>query len=137
VAVIVFFEILIRDLTYPLNICFPYFVLEPVMSKLTGQSWIAQTQRKTPQDASVILSEKIVQTKTPLIVKLGQKEITLHQLVSMECGDIITLDTKVQDNLQVIIKDKIKYFGQPGNLGKRKAVKIIRSLDKDEEKLYE
>lgn len=137
VAVIIFFEILIRDLTYPLNICFPYFVLEPVMPKLTGQSWIAQTKRKVPEDSKDIIKDRLTYTKIPLSVDLGQKEITLRQLVNMRIGDVLSLETKTSDSLKVMARDKVKFFASPGVLGKKKAAKIIHVVDAEEEKFYE
>ncbi|NQS98113.1 MAG: flagellar motor switch protein FliM [candidate division Zixibacteria bacterium] len=137
VAVIIFFEILVRDLTYPLNICFPYFVLEPIMQKLTVQSWLAQIQRKAPEDASVVIKDKLTYTKVPLIVRLGQKKITLRELIHMRDGDVIVLDTKMKDDLSITVKERIKFVGRAGNLGKKKAVKIIQSITTEEEKLYE
>jgi flagellar motor switch protein FliM len=55
----------------------------------------------------------------------------------MQTGDIITLDTKVNDHLKVTVKDKVKFFSQPGILGKRKAAKITKVVEQSEEKLYE
>lgn len=137
VAVIIFFEILIRDLTYPLNICFPYFVLEPIMSKLTGQSWLAQTTRKSPEDSKGVIKDRLTYTKVPLSVQLGEKTITLRRLMNMEVGEVIPLNTKLNDNLKVLVKDKVKLFGKPGSLGKKKALKIVHVVNPEEEKLYE
>lgn len=137
VAVIIFFEILVRDFTYPLNICFPYFVLEPVMQKLTVQGWLAQTQRKSPQDATSLIEEKLTYTQVPFTVRLGQKKISLRGLVHMRVGDIIVLDTKMDDDLSILVKERVKFLGRAGNLGKKRAVKIVRPIKIEEEKLYE
>lgn len=137
VAVIIFFEILIRDLTYPLNICFPYFVLEPVMPKLTGQSWLAQTKRRSQEDSKQVIEERLHYTKIPLQVHLGQKEISLRQLLEMKPGDVLTLDTRLNDPLQIITREKVKFIAKPGTLGKRKAVKIVKVIDSEEKQFYE
>jgi len=137
VAVIIFFEILIREMTYPLNICFPYYVLEPLMPKLTVQGWFAQTKRKVVEDSSEIIANRLTFSKVPLRAKLGEARISLKELVNMRKGDIITLNTKTTDDLPIIIKDKIKFFGQAGTVGSKRAVKIVHSVSKEEEKLYE
>jgi len=137
VAVIIFFEILIRDTTYPMNICFPYYVLEPLMPKLTVQSWFAQTKRKIVEDSSEIIANRLSFSRVPFRVKLGETRITLKELVNMHKGDIITLETKITDDLPIIVKDKIKFFGQAGTVGEKRAVKIVHSMSKEEEKLYE
>jgi flagellar motor switch protein FliM len=137
VVVIIFFEILIRDLTYPLNICFPYYVLEPIMQKLTVQGWLAQTQRKAPQDATEVIKDRLTYTRIPLVVHLGRKEILLRNLMEMKAGDILSLNTKTEDHLKVIVNDKVKFLSRPGNLGKKKAIQITKVLLPEEEKLYE
>ena len=137
VAVIIFFEILVRDLTYPLNICFPYFILEPVMQKLTVQSWLSQTPRKPQQDASALIENKLAYSKIPLIVHLGKKRITLRQLVNMKVGEVIILNTRTNGDLKIVVKKRVKFLGKPGSLSKKKAVKIVRSILPEEEKIYE
>jgi len=137
VAVIIFFEILIRDLTYPLNICFPYFVLEPVMSKLTGQSWLAQTARKSPEDSKDLIKDRLTYTRVPLAVQLGKKVITLRQLMEMKVGEVIPLEVKANESLNILIKNKVKFYGRPGCLGKKKAVKVDHVVSSEEEKIYE
>lgn len=137
IAIIVFFEILIRDLTYPLNICFPYFILDPIMQKLTGQSWLAQVQRKQQTDSSHMIYDSLNITKVPFKVMLGSKKITLRKLIQLREGEILALDSKTNEDLRILVKDRVKYFGKPGILGKRRAVKIKRQIDKDEEKIYE
>ena len=34
-AAVVSFEILLRDMTFPMNLCFPYFVLDPLIQNLS------------------------------------------------------------------------------------------------------
>ncbi len=137
VAIIIFFEILIRDLTYPLNVCFPYFVIEPIMQKLTVQSWFAQTQRKTTVDTPNLAKDRLNYSKVPLCVKLGHSEITIEKLINLQVGDIMKVDTKTDQDFQVMVKDRIKFLGQPGSLGRKRAVKIVRTIDQEEEKFYE
>ena len=136
-AIIIFFEILIRDLTYPLNICFPYFVMEPIMQKLTVQSWFAQTQRKITEDSSGVARERLSFTKVPVRVNLGGTNISIRDMINLKIGDVLTLDSKTDDELQVQVKGKTKYFGEPGISGRKRAVKILRPLSKEEEKIYE
>lgn len=137
VAIIIFFEILIRDLTYPLNVCFPYYVIEPIMQKLTVQSWFAQTQRKTMSEVTEDTRDRLVYTRVPVSVKLGQTEISIEKLIDLKVGDLLITNNKIEQDFQVLVKDKIKYLGQPGNLGRKRAVKIIRVIGKEEEKFYE
>ena len=136
IAIIVFFEILIRDLTYPLNVCYPYYVLDPIMSHLTGQSWLAQVQRRQQSDAAAAIFDNLNVSKVPIKVQLGSKRISLRQLINLKEGDYIELDTKSSESIKILVKDRVKYFGKPGALGKKRAVKIIRQIDKEEEKIY-
>ena len=137
VAIIIFFEILLRDLTYPLNICFPYYVLEPVMQKLTVQSWFAQTKRKITEDSADVITDRLTYTQVPFRVILGETKISIRDLVDMQIGEVIRLNTKTTDELPVQIKGKTKLFCKPGNLGRKKAVNIMRKVSEEEEKLYE
>jgi flagellar motor switch protein FliM len=120
-----------------LNICFPYYVIEPILQNLTVQSWFAQSKRKVTYDSVEIITDRLTISKVPMIVKIGQSQITLRESVNMKVGDVLTLDARVNQELKVIVKDKIKFFCQPGNLGRKRAIKITHPVSKEEEKLYE
>lgn len=120
-----------------INICIPYLVLEPIMSKLTTTFWVASSIAKQAHPEQVdILEKKIRKTYVPLAVELGQINLSVRELLSLNVNDVLKLDTTVGSELKVIVGRKAKFLCHPGTANKKVAVQIsgvnIEGDDEDE-----
>lgn len=134
-VVIVTIQMKVGDVDGMMNICIPYFVLEPIMSKLTTTFWVASSVSKDDDPEQVkILQRKIEHTSVPFVVQLGSVDITINEFLTLGFGDVLQMDTKVNDNLLCLVGQKPKFYCRPGTSGKKMAVqitKIIREGDED------
>jgi len=120
-----------------INICIPYLVLEPIMSKLTTTFWVASSIAKQAHPEQVdILEKKIKKTYVPLAVELGTINLSVRELLSLNINDVLKLDTTVGSELKVIVGRKAKFLCHPGTANKKVAVQIsgvnIEGDDEDE-----
>ena len=120
-----------------INICIPYLVLEPIMSKLTTTFWVASSIAKQSHPEQVdILEKKIKKTYVPLAVELGTINLSVRELLSLNINDVLKLDTTVGSELKVIVGRKAKFLCHPGTANKKVAVQIsgvnIEGDDEDE-----
>ena len=120
-----------------INICIPYLVLEPIMSKLTTTFWVASSIAKQAHPEQVdILEKKIKKTYVPLAVELGTINLSVRELLSLNINDVLKLDTTVGSELKVIVGRKAKFLCNPGTANKKVAVQIsgvnIEGDDEDE-----
>ena len=120
-----------------INICIPYLVLEPIMSKLTTTFWVASSIAKQAHPEQIdILEKKIKKTYVPLAVELGQINLSVRELLSLNVNDVLKLDTTVGSELKVIVGRKAKFLCHPGTANKKVAVQIsgvnIEGDDEDE-----
>ncbi|MEG6585890.1 flagellar motor switch protein FliM [Dendrosporobacter sp. 1207_IL3150] len=108
-----------------INICIPYLVLEPIMSKLTTTFWVASSVSKQehPEHISA-LQRKLERTLIPMVVELGQITVKVNELLDLAVGDVLQLETKVGSDLSVIIGHREKFRCKPGVSGKKVAVQI-------------
>jgi flagellar motor switch protein FliM len=72
----------------------------------------------------------------PIRVELGVSEITIGDLVELQIGDVISLDTSVGADLKVTIGNNHKFNGKPGIKKNRVSVKIT-SINKKGDDLDE
>ena len=94
-----------------INICIPYLVLEPIMSKLTTTFWVASSIAKQAHPEQVdILEKKIKKTYVPLAVELGTINLSVRELLSLNINDVLKLDTTVGSELKVIVGRKAKFL---------------------------
>lgn len=119
-----------------MNICIPYVLLEPIIPKLSAHYWMkSETKERKPEEIQ-ILREKIKESRIEVIAELGTSQITIEQFLSLDEGDIIELNTKINDPLLIKVGNKPKFIGQPGKKNKKLAVQILDTIkegdDKDE-----
>ncbi len=134
--VVVFpFQIILQESKFPMNLCFPYFVLEPILKKLTPQSWMTMSRQEGNPEDEKRIRDVLKVTEVELIVELGKAEISLRELLRLEEGDVLVLGTRVDDELKVRVNGRLKFFGKPGVYRKRKAILISReaSIEEQEE----
>lgn len=86
-----------------INICIPYLVLEPIMSKL-ATFWVASSIAKQAHPEQVdILEKKIKKTYVPLAVELGTINLSVRKLLSLNINDVLKLDTTVGSELKRLL----------------------------------
>lgn len=133
-VVIVTIQIKIGDVEGMMNICIPYLVLEPIMSKLTTTFWVASAVAKDDDPTQVdILQKKIKKTKVPFIVQLGSIDITINEFLTLGFGDVLQMDTKVDDDLNCLVGTRPKFKCRPGTSGKHMAVQITKIINEGDE----
>ena len=133
-VVIITLKIVTGEVEGFMNICIPYLVLEPIMSKLTTTFWVASSVSKESHPEHVeILQRKIERTKVPLIVEMGTINISIREFLMLGYGDVLQLDTKVQAELPVLVGTRRKFFCRPGTFGKKSAIQITRVAPEGDE----
>ncbi|MEW8976804.1 MAG: flagellar motor switch protein FliM [Symbiobacterium sp.] len=104
---------------------YPYSTVEPVLSRLSPQSWLADAKLRSPSEEES-LRRAVQEAPLSLTAQLGTARIRLGEFLALEVGDIIRLDTRVGAELPVFVGTKLAFHGRPGVVGSRMAVQITR-----------
>lgn len=131
IVIVVSFDVNIGLHTYLMNLCFPTFALEEVLTKLTRQQVTAGPIKTSPErirENVQIVKKHMSKTYLPVSVELGRTSITVRELLELEQGDIIKLNNKITDEVIISIAGKKKFAGRPGSVDGKKSVKILRQL---------
>ena len=133
-VVLVTIHVKLGDVDGMMNICIPYLVLEPVMSKLTTSFWVAASaDRESSPEQVAELQRKIERTHVPFKVELGSVNITIHEFLTLGFGDVLQLDTLTKDELICYVGTNAKFRAHPGTAGKRMAVQISGIIEGDDD----
>ncbi|MDD4601086.1 Flagellar motor switch protein FliM [bioreactor metagenome] len=118
-----------------INLCIPYFVLEPIMSKLTTTFWVssAMAKQSLPEHISAI-KRRLEKALIPVIVELGRVNITVQEMLELNVGDVLQLGTKVENELDVIIGQHEKFKCKPGLSKAKLAVQITEVISEGDDK---
>lgn len=126
-------EVRIGEAIGAMSICLPYVTLEPLVPKLTRQTWF--TARFEHRDKEIDKTEKlkirenIIKAQIPVSVELGRMKISIKDLLQLKPGDSIRTDTSCNNDVKILINKKVKFYAQPGIVGKKLAVKTTKVAD--------
>jgi flagellar motor switch protein FliM len=132
-SIVISFNVKIHNFNSIITICFPYFVLEPVMPKLNIQTWIKYKQSGLKIEQKTVIQEKLQNTKVELCARLSSKNVKLEDVMRLEIGDVLVLDKKVDNKFQIQLEGRPKFLCRPGMFGKNIAVKITDIFDEEVE----
>lgn len=107
-----------------MNICLPYVCLEQVIDKLNTKYWYSTMKLKDNKSYQDLIEIAISKAKVPLKAVLGRSTISINDFMNMQRGDIIKLNSKVDDELTVYVGNLNKFTALPGASGGTYAVKI-------------
>jgi len=116
-----------------INICIPYIVVESIMDKLNTKFWYSSMQEADQEEYSEFIEKQIAYTKIPLSAVLGRSSISVNDFVNLQKGDIIKLDTKIDEEVEVRVGNIKKFKGKAGLSGKNNAVMITEIIRKEDE----
>ncbi|KZZ82842.1 MULTISPECIES: flagellar motor switch protein FliM [Bacillaceae] len=115
----------VGDTSGMINLCIPHVVLEPIIPKLSVHYWMQSDRKERNPAETEALQKRIELTDITVSAELGSSEITIHEFMELQSGDIIQMDQSIDQPLLIKIGDKPKYTGQPGKLNRKLAVQIL------------
>lgn len=120
------FDVELEKVSGTIKIVIPYATLEPIKSKLS----VGFQSEQLEVDFIWInrIKEQIMQTSANILVKLGDADISMRDLMELAPGDIIQLGTDATLPLDVLVEGIPKFKGIPGLLKGSRAVRITESL---------
>lgn len=116
-----------------MHFCIPHLVLEPIIGRLNTKYWYQSTNDAEDKEVYKMKVEKQISTaKVPIKALLGRTTITVDEFVALQKGDIITLDSFVDSDLEIMVGSLLKFRGKPGTSKKFNALQITTVLRKEE-----
>ncbi len=127
VVVVITFEVELDTSLGSMVICLPYATIEPIRSKLHASF---QTERLEIDHAWVSrLKERLMETPVECKIHFGNTQITGNQLLRMQVGDVLVLDTDVEDLLPCTIAGVTKYYGLGCTVKATRGFQIIKEIE--------
>ena len=84
-----------------MNICLPYICLEEVMDKLNTKYWFSTMKEKDENTYEEVIETLISKAEIPIRAILGSSTISVNDFVNIQKGDIIKLNSRVGEELDV------------------------------------
>lgn len=122
----------IGDVEGLMNVCLPYITLEDVMDRLNTKYWYSSMQQRGDQEYTELLESLISKAPMPVKAVLGNSVISVNDFINLQVGDIIRLDTKVEEELNVYVGNIKKFTALPGASGDRYAVRVTSVIREEQ-----
>jgi len=116
-----------------INLCIPYLVLEPILSKLSTTYWVSGTTKGSSTEHIQSIRRRVEKINVPIIVELGNTSVTVQELLELSPGDVLQLDTGIKEDLKVVIGSFKKFLCKPGVLGSKLAIQITSIVEEGED----
>jgi flagellar motor switch protein FliM len=127
-AVFLGFEIKVRESTGMMSICIPYSVLKPIASELSPHTWVAGEAKEAGVHRDSLLKH-LRHANVDVSVLLGEITTDFDDLLHLQVGDVLVLDTSVGQPLPMLIENSKKYLAQPGLVGRHLGMQVTHAME--------
>ncbi|MBT3605191.1 MAG: flagellar motor switch protein FliM [Candidatus Latescibacteria bacterium] len=140
-VVLIAFEVNSQHASGLVNLCLPYFTLEPVMGYLNPQTWASRersgSQRMTHSQIKQKRFDQLKGIPAEVTATWGRGSLSPEALAQLQEGDTLVLNTRADDPSIVFVEDRPMFLAKPGQSEKNNhAIEIIRALSDEELRQY-
>jgi len=129
-VILISLEVRMQNASGLMSLCFPYILLENVLDKLSGETWMSAERTSTNETRKVIRNE-LQSLNIPVQALVGETQLTVRDLLQLQEGDVICLDRPEKSDLFLQVGGKTKMACRPGLVGRKKAVQVTRVIEKE------
>lgn len=112
-----------------ISLCFPYPVLENILSQLTTQHIFQAKGIIATSEERQKMIEKLDTSLVDVNVLFGQTEITMQDFLDLKEGDVLKLDNDASEDLIVRVNGERKFYARAGKIKEKICVKITDRYD--------
>ena len=130
---IVTLNIKIGEVEGLMNICLPFDTLEPVIDKLNTKYWFSTMKEKDEHSYEDTIETAISRAMIPIKAVLGNSTINVSDFANLQVGDIIKINRKVDEELEVFVGNIRKFKALPGYSDDKYAVRVTEVIREESE----
>lgn len=128
---IVTMNVTIGDVEGLMNVCIPYSCVESVVDKLNTKFWYSTMQASNNNSYREVIESTLSRAKIPVRAVLGKSTVSVNDFINLQMGDIIRLNSKVDEELDVYVGSIKKFKALPGAAGDSYAVRVVSIIEEE------
>lgn len=129
---IVVLNIKIGDVEGFMNICLPYITLEDIMDKINTKYWFSTMQEADSGNYQENIEAMLRHMDVPIRAVLGKSVVSVMDFANLQIGDIIRLDSKIDNEMDIYVGNIRKFTALPGTEKKNYAVRVATVVREEE-----
>ncbi len=107
-----------------MNICIPFTCVEAVIDRLNTKYWYSTMKEKDDKVYQDVIESTIEKARIPIRAVLGKSTVSFNDFATMQVGDIIRLNKKVDEEMDIFVGNLKKFTALPGASSDAYAVRI-------------
>lgn len=108
-----------------INLCLPFIVLEPMMSRLSvRQQFLRQSSGPRDEDMKW-LRHWLGYSNVNIDVVLGDVDVTINDFLNLNTGDVLVLNRRLDQDLSLFVEGEMKFGVQAGRMNRKLAVQVV------------
>lgn len=107
-------------------VCIPYVVLEPIAGRLSSRSWFSGKTSSNLDATRVAMETHLNKFTLVLTAFLGDTTLKVSDLLALERGDVVALNHRKDEEIEVEVAGKPMFLARPGTHRKHRAFKITQ-----------
>lgn len=122
----------IGDVEGLMNVCLPFFTLEDIMDRLNTKYWYSNMQKSDDTEYDEYIESLIRRVDVPVKALLGKSVVSVNDFLGLQVGDVIRLDSRVDEELEVYVGNIKKFTAMPGANDEHYAVQVTSVIREGE-----
>ena len=135
IVILLAFEVTSTNASGLVSLCYPFFTLESILPRLGQQTYVRQG-RQNREETIRQNRGRLTKTYMPITAELAAGRATFQELQEMQVGDVLKLDTEIDEPTVIYVSEEPKFIGRPGRVGRKNAVQIISPIDFENEEIH-
>lgn len=124
-----------------INVVVPFRYLKVSIPRSSFDEFVLSRQAtmsgQTGGSITPIFATKIASAKVPVSISLGRAELLFRELLTIEVGDTIRLDSEISNPLKIKVNGRTKFLGSPGIKNNKLAARVSKVLEEGDEEYDE
>lgn len=129
-VILISLEVRMKNGSGLMSLCFPFILLESIIEKLTGETWIS-SHKTTTQETRRLVEKELGETQSVVSARIGSTSLTVRDFMQLQKDDVLVLDKQASSDLVLYVGDQPKYLAKPGIVGRKKSVQITSVIDRE------
>jgi flagellar motor switch protein FliM len=114
------------------RLCYTYAALEPIAPQLDIRQLLSPgAKRRRPSDREGV-RQGLQAVSVPVVVRLGTAAVSIAEVLDLQAGDVVRLDTLLDHEVDVLVDGRPKYRARPGLKRQHLAVRLTTVLDDED-----
>ena len=134
-VILLAFEVNSTNASGLVSLCYPFFTLESILPRLGQQSHV-RTNSMNQEELLRINNLRLQKTFMQIRAELARGMTSFRTLQDLQIGDVLTMDTRINEPTVIYVRDEPKFIGRPGRLGRHNAVQITEYINPENEVLF-